>query len=111
MRDTGQNRRRQARLACMLGVQYKLDGAWHAAGVIDLTETGCRLRVGEDLPPGAPVRLRFDAPIRDGARSATIEAEARVMWCRRQGLSSQAGLSFVSAPEGVREILAELHSW
>lgn len=107
----GSERRRQARLACMLGVQYRADKHWHPAAVLDLAESGCRLRIGEDLAGATPVGLRFDAPLRDGATSASLDVDGTVMWCRREGLSHQVGIAFAAPPPGLKEILAEIDSW
>jgi hypothetical protein len=104
------NRRRAARLACMLGVRYRAAAVWHQAAVMDLNETGCRLRLGEVLSGGTPIALRFDAPIRDGATSPSLDVQATVMWCRREGLSLQAGMSFAAPPPGLQEILGALTS-
>lgn len=103
------NRRRTTRLACMLAVRYRAAAAtWHQAAVMDLTESGCRLRLGEVLPGGTSVALRFDAPIRDGATSPSLDVQATVMWCRREGLSLQAGMAFASPPPGLDEILGAI---
>jgi hypothetical protein len=109
------NRRRKARLACMLVVQYRSLGriasAWRPAAVLDLNEVGCRLRITEQLAAGAALMLRFDALLHDGANSATLEAAASVMWCRRQGLSCfELGLALAGAPVELSEILGVLDS-
>lgn len=105
------NRRRQRRLACTLSVQYCAATNWHAATVLDLTDKGCRLRLGEDLALGTRLRLRFDVPLRDGATSAALEVEGTLMWCQRQGLSRQAGLAFSEPPADLLEILRSLRPW
>jgi hypothetical protein len=110
----GPNRRRSARLACMLVVEYRPGtGAaafWRPASVLDLTLVGCRLRVGEDLASGSPVALRFDALLEDGVKSTSIDASATVLWCRVEGLSRQVGLKFAATPAGLNEILGALGS-
>jgi c-di-GMP-binding flagellar brake protein YcgR len=101
------NRRRKARLACMLVVQYRVRAAlWRAAAVLDLSDAGCRLRVDEALASGTPLLLRFDALLHDGATSTTLETAARVMWCRPQRPGFQElGLEFASGPLELNEIL------
>src|SRR5262245_24449842 len=105
---TGRNRRGRARLFCMLVVEYRGVAAWRSAAVLDLSSAGARLRIGEDLPSGTSVTLRFAAPLADGARSATFEADAVVKWCHREGQSYQAGMSFRDPAEGLEEILLAL---
>jgi hypothetical protein len=105
-----QNRRLAARLACALIVQYRTGRDWHPAAALDLTELGCRIRIGEDIASRAPVVVRFEAPLRDGATSTSIEADGSVMWCRLEGLSWQAGIRFAERNQGVREILRELEA-
>jgi len=109
------NRRCKARIACMLVLQFRPRDApaspWRSASVLDLTEAGCRVRVAFALAGGTPLLLRFDALLHDGATSATLEAPARVMWCRRQGPSAyELGIEFAGAPRGLSEILGVLDS-
>lgn len=110
------NRRRKARLACMLAVQYSrgpgATSSWRPASVLDLTDLGCRLQVAEDLAGGMSVALRFDALLRDGAKSASIDTQAVVMWCRPHGgFAYEIGLEFLAAPPpGLNEILNAIDS-
>src|SRR5687768_7004315 len=103
------DRRRKSRSYCLLVVRYRVRddaaGEWRAASVLDLTERGCRLKVGEQPAPGAELELRFEALLHDGVKSATIEAPARVMWCRPGAQSSsEIGVQFAAAPAGLSEI-------
>jgi hypothetical protein len=107
MKETAE-RRRLRRLACMLTVHYRVAERWHPGAVLDLSPTGCRLRIGEDLKNRAPVQLRFEAPLRDGSRAASLDVAAVVMWCRQDGLSRRAGMRFTDSPVGLDEILAAI---
>ena len=102
------NRRSAIRLACLLGVRYRHDGAWHPAMVLDLSERGCRLRLGEELKRGAPVTVVFERPLTDGAPALSVEAEGRVTWARLEGLSYQAGIHFDAEAAEVPAILSAL---
>ena len=51
------------------------------------------------------MRLRFQAPIRDGSSAASMEADALVIWARNEGLSQQIGLRFAEAPEALAELV------
>jgi len=73
--------------------------------VMDLSPNGCRIRVGESFARGATVRLRFEAPIRDGSSAASMEADAVAIWVRAEGLSNQIGLRFAEAPEALAELV------
>lgn len=111
----GNNRRRKARFACLLVVQYRLraDSAspWRPASVLDLTDAGCRLRIAEELAGGTPLLLRFETLLRDGVKSAQTEAPASVMWCRPHGrFSHEVGLEFAGVPAQLNEILGALES-
>lgn len=107
MKETAE-RRRLRRLACMLTVHYRVGERWHPAAVLDLSKHGCRLRVGEDLENGREVQLRFEAPLRDGARAVSLEVAAVVMWCRQDGLSRRTGMRFSASPVGLDEILGAI---
>ena len=107
MKETAE-RRRLRRLACMLSVHYRARDRWHPAAVLDLSEHGCRLRIGEDLDNGLVVQLRFEAPLRDGARAVSLEVAAVVMWCRQDGLSRRAGMHFSASPVELDQILAAI---
>jgi|MudIll2142460700_1097286.scaffolds.fasta_scaffold92075_2 hypothetical protein len=108
MRPTIAERRRALRLACALIVHYKAGPTWHPASALDLSEGGCRVRIGEDLGFGSPVRLRFELAIRDGMTASSAELEGMVAWCRREGLSHQAGIRFSAAPGVLEPILEAL---
>ena len=101
------NRRLSSRRACLLTVSYRSanGSTWHPAVVMDLSPNGCRIRVGEPFARGASVRLRFQAPIRDGSSAASMEADALVIWARSEGLSQQIGLRFAEAPEALAELV------
>lgn len=102
------NRRITARKACLLKVSYRADGEWRPATAMDLSPYGCRLRVGEDIERGAAVAVSFEAPIQDGARSASVEVPGRAIWARLEGLSFQVGVHFEDSPMGLLEILSVL---
>jgi hypothetical protein len=110
MRPSIADRRRALRLACALSVHYKAGPAWHPAAVLDLSDDGCRLRIGEDLAFGAPIGLRFQLAIRDGMTAHTAEVEGTVAWCRREGLSYQAGIRLSAAPGALGPILEALQN-
>lgn len=102
------NRRVTSRRACLLTVRYRTESDWRPATAMDLSPHGCRLRVGEDLPKGKAMAVVFEAPLRDGARSAAVEVPGSVTWCRIEGLSFQAGVHFAGCPDGLMELLAVL---
>ena len=102
------NRRITARRACLLTVRYRAVQAWHPATALDLSEAGCRLRLGEDLPRAARVTVLFEAPIRDGATALSAEAEGVVTWSRLEGLSHTVGIQFAAAPQALYELLESI---
>lgn len=102
------NRRITARRACLLTVRYRTNGQWRPATAMDLSPYGCRLRVGEDVARGAQVAVLFEVPLRDGAKSASVEVPGRAIWGRLEGLSHQVGVHFEDPPEALLEILAAL---
>jgi hypothetical protein len=102
------NRRLSARRACRLNVRYRVDSNWHPATAMDLSVTGCRLRVGEDLPRGGQVKVAFESLLGNGTTSLEVEVEGTVMWSRREGLSFQSGIQFLEAPNGLQDILTAL---
>ena len=102
------NRRITARRACLLTVRYRANGEWRPATAMDLSPYGCRLRVGEDIARGAAVSVVFEAPIQDGARTASVEVPGTAIWARLEGLSYQVGVHFEDSPLGLLEILSVL---
>jgi hypothetical protein len=102
------NRRITARKACLLTVRYRANGDWRPATAMDLSPYGCRLRVGEDIDRGAIVAVVFEAPIQDGARTASVEVPGKAIWARLEGLSYQVGVHFDDSPMGLLEILSVL---
>jgi hypothetical protein len=101
------NRRLAPRLACQLVVRYRTDGAERPATAVDLSNRGCRLRVGQDLARGTPLTVfldrRRDAP--EGGGPAEVAVTGRVVWCRSEGLSHQVGVAFSAEPAGLQAIL------
>jgi hypothetical protein len=106
--STRSNRRITARKACLLIVRYKVGEDWRPATAMDISPYGCRLRVGEDVPRGADVAVIFETPLRDGARTASVEVPGRAMWGRLEGLSYQVGVHFEEPPDALAEVLAAL---
>jgi hypothetical protein len=100
------NRRLSARVACRLVVSYKTDGVWHPATGMDLSNTGCRFRLGEDLPRGVALRVRIEPPA--GVEAKGAEVAGHVIWTRLEGLSYQAGVQFSEDDENLHQILAAL---
>jgi hypothetical protein len=99
------NRRLSARVACRLAMSYKLGADWHPATGMDLSNTGCRLRLGEDLPRGG-VQVRIEQVMGDERRRA--ELEGQVIWTRLEGLSYQAGIQFTNDDATLHLILDSL---
>ena len=99
----GIDRRSAARRACLLGARYRAQAGWHPASLVDLSPRGCRLRVGEDLPRAAAVRVQLSA-VGDKAPDP-VEVEGVVIWCRLEGLSYQAGIHFDDAPDDLMDLL------
>jgi len=99
------NRRLTARTACRLTVRYRASNDWHPSTAMDLSRSGCRIRLGEDLSRGSKLTVAFETPLKDGARAVAVEVPGTVMWCRLEGLSYQAGILFDSTPDPLNEIL------
>jgi hypothetical protein len=99
------NRRVSARRACLLTVRYKSGKAWHPATVLNLSQSGCRLRLGEYLTGGSKVSVLFETPLRDGATALAAEVPGLVMWCHVEGLSHQAGIHFDDPPGALQDLL------
>jgi PilZ domain len=97
----GIDRRSSTRRACLLGARYRVASGWHPATLVDLSARGCRLRIGEDLPRGAAVRVELSPR---GA-AAPVEVEGSVVWCRLEGLSHQAGVHFDDPPGDLTGLL------
>jgi PilZ domain len=102
------NRRVTARRACRLTVRYSAAQDWHPATAMDLSNVGCRLRVGESMDRGQRIRVRFEVPLRDGAVMPSVEVRADVIWSRVEGISHQIGLVFEESPAALQEVLSAL---
>ena len=98
------DRRSTTRRACLLGARYRVGASWHPATLVDLSARGCRLRIGEDLPRGAAVRVELSPPAPAGA----VELGGSVVWCRLEGLSHQAGVHFDQPPEDLMDLLGSM---
>lgn len=98
------NRRLTARHACHLTARYRVDASWHPATAMDLSMSGCRLRLGEDLPREGTLVVAFESQRADG-RSLEVEVPGTVIWSRREGLSFQVGIHFQDAPDSLEQIL------
>jgi hypothetical protein len=101
------NRRVSARVACRLSVSYSTGSEWHPATSMDLSNAGCRLRLGEDLGRGAPVKVRIESP-EAGAEPMRAELQGKAIWSRLEGLSYQVGIQFEGEDPGLYEILGRL---
>ena len=99
------NRRLTARTACRLTVRYRVGNDWHPSTAMDLSRSGCRIRLGEDLSRGGKVTVAFETPLKDGSRAVAVEVRGTVVWSRLEGLSFQAGILFDSTPDPLNEIL------
>ena len=97
----GIDRRSATRRACLLGARYRVTTAWHPATLVDLSARGCRLRIGEDLPRGAAVRVE----LKGQGPAAAVDLTGLVVWCRLEGLSHQAGVHFDDAPGDLMDLL------
>lgn len=101
------NRRLTARRACKLTVRYRSNEGWHPATAMDLSQKGCRLRLGEDLARGTALTVVFETPEGDkGGAPLEVKVEGAVIWSRREGLSHQAGIHFEEAPPTLSAILS-----
>jgi hypothetical protein len=100
------NRRLTARRACKLTVRYRSEQGqgWHPATAMDLSQKGCRLRLGEDLERGTDVSVAFETP--EGGEPIEVEIPGQIIWSRREGLSYQIGIHFAEVPEALSAILA-----
>jgi PilZ domain-containing protein len=104
----GTNRRLTARRACLLTVRYKTGKNWHPATAVNISQQGCRLRLGEDLERGTTVGVLFETPLRDGATTLNAELEGVVSWSRLEGLSYQVGIQFIAAPQALQDLMNSL---
>jgi hypothetical protein len=102
------NRRLTARRACLLSVKYRTDGGWHPATVMNLSTSGCRLRLGEDLRLGSGITVRFERPSGDGANGLAAEVPGTVTWARIDGLSHAVGIHFKEPPPTLEDLLAAI---
>lgn len=101
------NRRLNARVACRLAVSYSTGAEWHPATGMDLSSNGCRLRLGEDIPRGSTLRVRFEHSPAEGTNQKA-EIAGTVIWSRLEGLSYQVGIHFPEEDGGINDILATL---
>lgn len=102
------NRRLSARRACLLSVRYRPAKDWHPATVVNISSTGCRLRLGQDLERGTAVAVQFDAPLRDGATALHADVQGTVSWSRSEGLSYQVGIHFDAPSPALQDLIDSL---
>lgn len=102
------NRRLSARRACLLSVRYKAGGDWHPATVMNLSTSGCRLRLGEELLRGTVLTVLFETPLRDGATMLSAEVRGVVTWSRLDGLSHSVGIQFTEPPPSLQDLLTAI---
>jgi PilZ domain len=98
----GIDRRSATRRVCRLAARYRVAAAaWHPATLVDLSARGCRLRIGEDLPRGAALRVELTPQ----GEAPPALLTGLVVWCRLEGLSHQAGVHFDDAPDDLMSLL------
>lgn len=95
-------------MTCQLVVSYHAGGQWHPATGMDLSNTGCRVRLGQNLERGSALRVRIDQHV-PGAPDVRAEVEGVLVWSRLEGLSYQAGIQFTSDDENLHRLLASLN--
>jgi hypothetical protein len=78
--------RRSRRVAAEIGGMLWIDGKGTAVTAVDMSERGCRIRLGFPLASGTAVRVRF----------GEIEAQAKVVWRSEH----HAGLQFAAPLAG-----------
>jgi len=105
---SGPNRRVISRKACLLTVMYRTTEAWHPATAMDLSQHGCRLRLGEDLARGTKLTVQLESPELEGIRPCQVEVEGNVIWSRLEGLSYQVGIHFTNSPWELEVIVADM---
>ena len=106
---SGPNRRVISRKACLLTVMYRTGTeGWHPATAMDLSQHGCRLRLGEDLARGTKVTVLLESPELEGIRPCHVEVAGSVIWSRLEGLSYQVGIHFASSPWELEVIVADM---
>lgn len=102
------NRRLTARMTCQLTVRYRSGKEWHPATAMDMSHSGCRLRLGQDLPRGQSLTVRVEHAGRDGAPALGADVPGCVIWSRLEGLSHQAGIQFSADSEDLHRVLLAL---
>jgi len=71
---------------------------------MDLSQNGCRLRLGESLPRGAELTVFLEhAP-----KELSVEVKGSVIWSRLEGLSYQVGIHFGADDVGLESILSAI---
>lgn len=106
--SSGPNRRVISRKACLLTVMYRTRDSWHPATAMDLSQNGCRLRLGEDLARATKLTVLLESPELEGIRPVHVEVAGNVIWSRLEGLSYQVGIHFTNSPWELEVIVADM---
>lgn len=105
-KPAGRERRIKERYAApSLSVGYASSGAFLFTNPDNISETGAYIPTRDPLPPGTPIRLRFE---RDGAEP--LELQGQIAWSARfEGAGGGMGVEFgPRQPPGWRELVAQI---
>ncbi|MEZ4448030.1 MAG: PilZ domain-containing protein [Nannocystaceae bacterium] len=111
MRSDPQNRRRAARHAVNIEVDYAADSTFLYAYITDISSMGIFIRTDTPCEPGTTLRLRFTPPVAAGERPHPIEIDGEVKWKTREHPNTGEagmGVEFKIRSEKLRVRLMEL---
>ncbi|MBK8261023.1 MAG: PilZ domain-containing protein [Nannocystis sp.] len=104
-----QNRRREARHAVNLEVDYAADSTFLYAYITDISSMGIFIRTSEPCPPGTLLRLRFTPPAREGEKKGeALELGGEVKWQSSEPGNPGMGVEFRIKGERTRRRLLEM---
>jgi len=107
--DPVTDRRAEVRWPVDFDVDYRIEGTYLFASIIDISALGIFVCTNEPRPQGTRLHLRFTPPVELGAKAATpFELEGEVVWVSDEPGHTGMGVRFLAVGLDTHQRLLEL---
>jgi type IV pilus assembly protein PilZ len=107
--DPATDRRAETRWPVDIDVDYRIEGTYLFASIIDISALGIFVCTDDPLPQGTRLHLRFTPPVELGAPAASsFELEGEVVWVSHESGHTGMGVRFLNVDLGMHQRLLEL---
>jgi type IV pilus assembly protein PilZ len=107
--DPATDRRAEVRWPVDFDVDYRIEGTYLFASIIDISALGIFVCTDVPLPQGTRLHLRFTPPVELGAPAASpFELDGEVVWVAHEPGHTGMGVRFLNVDLGMHQRLLEL---